>query len=285
MDQGDNSPLLNLCSAQQKTIQLWHGVPLEHMNLLTDISYDYFISTSDYVTNTSFKKVFLAKNFISAGYPRNDVFLKKNQTETDLIFTDEKIYSLVKQKSASDEKVVIYMPTFRESDFGTQTSQFHSMPLEFDLLNKQLKDINTFMIIKLHPFVMVFYQDLINHNSFSNILFHSIQGDIYPLLKYTDILITDYSSVYADFLLLNRPLIFFIYDHGNCSKMAHGYLYDFDKVSPGEKAYNQADLINCIIKINNGNDVFESERIALKEKFFTYYDDLSSKRIIESIEK
>ncbi|MFK5985246.1 MAG: CDP-glycerol glycerophosphotransferase family protein [Pseudomonadota bacterium] len=285
VDQGVNSLLLNLISKKQKTVQLWHGVPLEHMNLLTDINYDYFISTSDYVSNTSFNKVFLAKHFVATGYPRNDVFLKQQQSANDLIFTDESIYSLVKEKFATNEKIVVYMPTFRESDFGEKSTQFNSMPLEFDLLNEQLKAINTYMVIKLHPFVMVFYQEIIKNSLYSNILFHNIQGDIYPILKYTDILITDYSSVYADFLLLNRPIIFFIYDHGQCSKMAHGYLYAFDEVSPGEKAYNQNELINCIENINLGNDCYKKQRELLRDTFFEYCDSNASKRIISILEK
>lgn len=281
VDQGDNSALLNLSSEKQRTIQLWHGVPLEHMNLLTDIRYDYFVSTSEYVSQTSFNKVFLSEKFISCGYPRNDVFLKQEQNASDLLFTDEILYALVQEKYGSDEKIVVYMPTFRESDFGAQSSQYNSMAVDFASLNEELKKINSIMIIKLHPFVMVFYQDMIENNPYSNLLFHNIQGDIYPILKYTDILITDYSSVYADFLLLNRPIIFFIYDHGDCSKMAHGYLYEFDEVSPGEKAYSQEELIACIKKINNGNDFYESEREALKREFFDHYDDQSSKRIME----
>ena len=283
VDQGDNSPLLNLKSQKQKTLQLWHGVPLEHMNLLTDICYDYFISTSDFVSETSFNKVFLAKQFVTGGYPRNDVFLKPHHNENDLLFTDKNLYALVKKKYGTDEKIVVYMPTFRESDFGKQSTQYNSMAIEFESLNESLKAINTYMIIKLHPFVMVFFQDMIENNPYSNLLFHNIQGDIYPLLKYADILITDYSSVYADFLLLDRPIIFFIYDHGQCSKMAHGYLYEFDEVSPGEKAYNQDQLVECIQKINNGMDDFDSERKALKKKFFDYDDAQSSARIMEMI--
>lgn len=284
VDQGDNNQLLSLASKNQKLFQQWHGIPLEHMNLLTEISYDYFLSTSDYVSNSSFNRVFLAKNFMSAGYPRNDILLKNRHTPSDLIFTDKKIYHLAKEKFFADENIVVYMPTFRESDFTKQSTQLNSMALDFAALNHNLKEISTTMIIKLHPFVMAFYQNIIKIQQYSHILFHSIEGDIYPVLKYAHILITDYSSVYADFLLLNRPIIFYLYDHGQCSKMSHGYLYEFDQVSPGEKAYNQADLLHYINKIINGNDIFSCQRKILKNKFFEHSDALSSQRILEYIE-
>lgn len=285
VDQGDNSSLLNHLSSRQKIVQQWHGVPLEHMNLLVDIQYDYFISTSEYVSNTSFSYVFLSKEFISCGYARNDVFLKKDHTPSDLIFTDKDVYSLAKNKYGTKEKIIVYMPTFRESDFGKQDSQFNKLALEFVSLNEELKKIDTYMIIKLHPFVMIFYKDLINESTYSNIFFHNIQGDIYPILKYTDILITDYSSVYADYLLLNRPIIFYLYDHENCSKMAHGYLYEFDEVSPGEKAYTQEELIKIISKINNGNDKFSNRRIELQNKFFSNNDEYSAERVMKVLNK
>lgn len=280
VDQGDCSYILNKRSKNQKTMQLWHGVPLEHMNLLTDITYDYFISTSDYVSNTSFNKVFLSKDFLSLGYPRNDVFLKNNHNESDLLFTDEEVYTFAKSKYGTDEKILVYMPTFRESDFGSQSSQYNSMPLDFEQFNSSLHELNCYMIVKLHPFVMVFFKDLIQNMKYSNIIFHNIQGDIYPILKYTDILITDYSSVYADFLLLNRPIIFFLYDHGFCSKMSHGYLYEFDEVSPGEKAYNQEELASVIKKVLMTDD-FKEDREQLCDKFFKYRDENASKRILK----
>lgn len=283
VDQGDNSELLNLKAKSQKTMQLWHGIPLEHMNLLTNITYDVFVSTSDFVSFTSFDKVFLAKKFLPLGYPRNDVFLKKSHTQTDLIFTDKKIYEFAKNAKYNSQKVIIYMPTFRESDFITQTKQVNSLNLNFSSLNEFLKTKNAFFILKLHPFVAFFYKDFLESLSFSNILFHETKGDIYPILKFADILVTDYSSVYYDFLLTNKPILFYLYDHGTCSKMAHGYLYEFDQMSPGEKSYNQNELEEKIAKVLSKNDDFANEREDLKNKLFKYQDKNSSNRVLEAL--
>lgn len=285
VDQGDNTNLINQKAFSQKTMQLWHGIPLEHMNLLTNITYDIFISTSDFVSFTSFDKVFQAKEFLSCGYPRNDVFLKQNHSKNDLIFTDKNIYEFAKNAKANSQKIIIYMPTFRESDFITKTKQINSLNLDFEALNKFLKTKNAFFILKLHPFVAFFYKDFLESLSFSNILFHDTKGDIYPILKFADILVSDYSSVYYDFLLINKPILYYLYDHKTCSKMAHGYLYEFDEMSPGEKSYNQSEFFEKLAKIIDENDDFANEREKLKNKLFAYKDEFSSKRIIKVLEK
>lgn len=81
------------------------------MAKLTNIEYDYFISTSNWTNETNFINVFCAKKFLNYGYPRNDIFFK-NEEEIDLIFCNKKIYSLLQNKEY--KKVALYMPTIRE---------------------------------------------------------------------------------------------------------------------------------------------------------------------------
>lgn len=280
VDQGDNSALLTLKSKKQKTFQLWHGIPLEHMNLLTNITYDYFLSTSDFVSESGFKKVFLAKNFLNFGYARNDILLRKTK-KSDLIFTDEKMYEFVSNAQQNGQKIIIYMPTFRESDFNEGEIQISNLGLDFDQLNNFLKTKNAYFIIKFHPFVHFYYDKFFKNSAFSNILFYDAQKDIYPLLKFADILAGDYSSVYYDFLLLDRPILFYLYDHGKCSKMAHGYIYEFDDYSPGKKAYNKSEFHQILENALNGEDEFKKEREILRKKLFDFADDKSCDRIMQ----
>ncbi len=281
VDQGDNNELLYLKSPKQKTMQLWHGIPLEHMNLLTNITYDAFISTSKFVSETGFKKVFLAKEFLDFGYPRNDVFLKKTHSKYELLFTDTKLYKMAQNAKNEDKKIISYMPTWRESLLADTKNQTDLMGLDFVALDKFLATQNTYFILKLHPFMSDKMEDFLQTYKLQNIFLHESKGDIYPILKYTDILISDYSSVYYDFLLLNRPLIFYLYDHGQCSKMSHGYIYEFDDYSPGEKAFSQHELHEKLDKILSKNDDFAEQREELKNKLFKFQDEFSSKRIMQ----
>ena len=144
-----------------------------------------------------------AKKHLNLGYPRNDLLLKEHE-KLDLLFVNLEIYNLAKEN-----KVIVYMPTHRESEPSFGNKSVKELPLDLEKLNDFMKKQNAFFILKLHPFVSKLYEN----KNFSNIVFYESQSDIYPVLKYTDILITDYSSVYFDFLLIDKPIIFFDYDY------------------------------------------------------------------------
>lgn len=272
-DQGNSNFLVKYLSSKQKKIQLWHGIPLKRMNKLVDVIYDYHVSTSDFVNETSLSSVIQAKKHLDFGYPRNDL-LQKEHENLDLLFVDLKVYNLAK-----DNKVVVYMPTHRESTPSFENNRPESLPLNLEKLNDFIKKQNVFFILKLHPFVSKLYEN----KDFSNIIFYESQSDIYPILKYTDILITDYSSVYFDFLFLDKPIVFFDYDYEEYSSNMNGFVYEYEKNAPGEKVKTQDELEKCIENVLNGKDLFKEERINILNNFFMYKDFKSSKRIIEQL--
>jgi len=269
-DQANLTEEIKLLSPKQKSLQMWHGIPLKRLNKLTTVSYDYLISTSDFVNETTLSKVIHAKEYKDFGYPRNDLFLQENHDAYDLLFCDKTIYNFAKEKFGTEHKVALYMPTHRES------SKAAKIPLDFEELNTFLAQNNTTLILKLHHFV----QELYVHESYSNILFHTTHGDIYPLFKYTDILITDYSSVYFDFLLLNRPIIFFDYDKEEYETNMQGFLYDYESFTPGVHAMNQEALHQALKQtLTCHEDGLKEQRESLCEKLYSYQDAQSSQRI------
>lgn len=271
-DQGNSNNISKLLSKNQITIQLWHGIPLKRMNRLVDVIYSYHISTSSYVNQTSLQDVISAKKHLDLGYPRNDLLLKEHKYE-DLCFVDKEIYNL-----ANKERVIVYMPTHREAAFSFDDD--YSFSLDLKRIDELMKRVKSFFILKLHPFVA----SLFEKESFSNILIYPSQSDIYPVLKYTDILITDYSSVYFDFLFVDKPIIFYDYDYEEYSSNMQGFVYSYGKNTPGKRVNNQEILEQEVEKIlEEGKDNFKNERNDVLNKFFTYKDEFSSKRIIEEL--
>lgn len=251
-DQGNYTYLPPL-HPSQKTVQLWHGVGLKKMNKLENIKYDYFISTSDWTNETNFKKIFSAKSFLNLGYPRNDIFFK-DEDELDLMFCDRKIYEIVKKNF---KKIILYMPTHREN----QTK----LNLDFQKLNQKLQEIDAIFILKLHPFMLDHYKNS-DDLKYSNLFFHNAHGDIYPILKYVDTLVSDYSSVVYDFLLLDREVIFYNYDMDEYLKNV-SLLFDYDEFSPGVKVKTQDELEKAISK-QDAKDEYGKKREEIKELFF-----------------
>jgi CDP-glycerol glycerophosphotransferase (TagB/SpsB family)/RNA-binding protein YhbY len=270
-DQANLTEEIMLLSPKQKSLQMWHGIPLKRLNKLTTVAYDTLISTSDFVNETTLSKVIEAKEYKDYGYPRNDLFLKEAHDSLDLLFCDKEIYTFAKKNFGSKHKIALYMPTHRESNKATK------IPLDFEALNNYLQTINTTLILKLHHFVQELYTQ---EKDYSNILFHSTHGDVYPLLKYTDILITDYSSVYFDFLLLNRSIIFFDYDKEEYEANMQGFLYDYEKFTPGVHVKSQEALQKAL---TSQDDPFKESREMLCRKLYAHKDTQSSKRIQKDI--
>lgn len=267
-------------SRNQILIQLWHGVGLKKMSKLENITYDYFISTSDWTNESNFKNIFLSENYLNLGYPRNDIFFR-NEEKNDMIFCDSGISRLLKNKRY--KRVVLYMPTFREYLFNKNISfeRNEVIPFDFNELNKEFINEEILFIVKFHPCVMEIFESISMKQKFDNIIFHPTQGDIYPIIKYVDILVTDYSSIAYDFLLLDRPIIFFDYDREIYEKNMGGFLFDYDKYSPGLKVKNQEELIDAIKK----DDFYKKERELMRNLFFDSTGISASENIFENLIK
>jgi len=97
-------------------------------------------------------------------------------------------------------------------------------------------------------------------------------------------LITDYSSVYFDYLLLNKPILFFVYDKKEYIQNQGDFMLDFDDSTPGIKVENVDDLENGILE-SLTNDAFKETRCSLKEKLFKDNTELASQTIIRVLEE
>ena len=98
-----------------------------------------------------------------------------------------------------------------------------------------------------------------------------------------DILLTDYSSVYFDFLLLDRPIIYLPYDFEEY-KNARGFLYDdFEEIICGDKVFTQKDFIESIQNNLENPAKDELRRKAITERFHQHNDGLASERLFNFI--
>jgi CDP-glycerol glycerophosphotransferase (TagB/SpsB family) len=110
---------------------------------------------------------------------------------------------------------------------------------------------------------------------------HGRVPDIYPLLPHIDCMITDYSSIFFDFLLLDRPLLFFPYDYNkfieNKGRITFNY---FDQI-PGPKIYSGSAFQEYIKLLSNGRDPHASEREELLDRMHYFQDGQATERSVE----
>ena len=106
--------------------------------------------------------------------------------------------------------------------------------------------------------------------------------DPQPLLYYSDIMITDYSGIYFDYLLMDRPIIFYNYDIESY-KTHRGLIMNYEDNTPGPKVNNQSDLLNAIEEYLINPDKDKEFREEIKKKFHKYEDGKACERTYELI--
>ena len=253
-------------------LNLWHGVPLKKVGYDDDkvknwdskgqklrraiqeipLGREYVVATSDFYAKI-YESAFRRKpdHILTLGQPRNDVFYDKNG-----MFTP----SHQLEKAAKGKKVVLYAPTHRQE--GKIVFPLRKQ-FDFEKLNDILVKQNRLFILKLHPAVRVLQN--VNEKEFSNICFLDKRLDIYPLLPFVDVLITDYSSIYYDFLLLNKGILLYPFDKERFIENSNDLAFDYDEYTPGKRVYSMTDFLSVIAS----NDVLE-------------IDDRDKKRILHA---
>jgi len=297
-------------SAGGMKVNLWHGIPLKKIQ--ADNKYDKFrhpknlwecfknfprnISDekpSDWVLTTSkymepiFSSAFRTKHVFTCGYPRTDylisdkidnLLLPKEQREMDIVTEFQRKYG------KDSAKIVYYMPTFRDSE----TKFFEVMDL--GRFQKYLAEEHILFCVKLHPKSKLRREFAkIAEQGFENVLIVDADSDPYVLLKITDVLITDYSSVYFDFLLLDRPIIFFDYDREEYISQSRELYFDYESMTPGVKTETTEGLIEALQAAVHPSEEYArkyaEQRRGVRETVFDTPKEMASPKLVLEIKR
>jgi len=262
-------------SAGALKVNLWHGSPLKTIDRDITVKHNAFyignhtwgpkrylvrmmmpewfviadlmIATSDKVKGY-FNSAFGSKQIEVTGYPRNDIITNPNLYAKYLGFEQQIINSI------TTDKTILYAPTFRDTNrFERKT------PIEWSRLNDLLKKNNATFLIKLHrhDYSMVMKEE------YSHIRLLDNESDMYPLFAKVDLLITDYSSIFFDFLLTDKPVLFYPYDKEIYLTQDRSMYDEYDTVTPGHKAYNFEEFYTKL-------SLFFKEPEVLKETSLDY---------------
>ena len=138
--------------------------------------------------------------------------------------------------------------------------------------------------MKLHPYEEKLYKDLVKNDHLVMISHQDLikkKMDIHELLLDVDTLITDYSSIYFDFLLLDRQIIFVPTDRDIYERERGFNLQPYDFWTPGAKVYTQEALEKELF----AEDFYVKERQAVRDIIHTYQDSSSCERVYNEVKK
>lgn len=221
------------------------------------------------------------------GYPKLDYFFKDND-EVARKINDRWHFN-------SYKKVIYWMPTFRQS-VAKQISEDYinnqtGLPIfETEDSLKQFSDY-----LKKHDLLMVFKLHHLQaglpifKKHFDNILIvhdedlHDMGIQLYQFIPFADVMISDYSSITVDYLLLDRPMIFTLDDYEQYEKSRGIYPKNAIDYMKGYHVYNQEELQNSLTEILTGVDKYKNDRQSILRKYHTYVDGNSSLRVLKLV--
>lgn len=240
-------------------IQTWHGTPLKRMFFdqdnffgrdsgyiarVTEASAQWseLVSPSPYATKAMRSSYGYTGRVHEVGYPRNDILADPH--------ADAVRESIRQRLGIGPEKtVVLYAPTFRDDRPTTKGRFAFDWPFDVTSFMSSLGD-NVVLLVRTH--VLISNRLPIPDDLSTSVKDVSKYPDIQELFLASDMLVTDYSSSFFDYAILQRPIIFYSFDLENYRDNLRGFYLDYDKDLPGPIVRTEAELSRAIDDFRTG---------------------------------
>ena len=273
----------HLLTNRHYIIQLWHGIPLKKIGMLfpeekfwPKETVKYAATVCSSVADKRFMvQVFspLAKDRVwQCGLPRNDIILMEEKSLSD----DYLSMLQALRKRINGRVLVLYAPTWRTNS----ANRYNFSDTELVRLNKVLGLYDAVLAIRGHSNVRAHRLIELQANDTRIIEVNNVP-DVNILLRLTDVLVTDYSSIYIDFLITGKPILHFTYDLAEYYK-ERGFLYDINDAFASQEFFDFDQLLNHLEEaLSNG--VADRGRYQRAKVLFHDHPDKSSVRVVENI--
>nr|WP_288281569.1 CDP-glycerol glycerophosphotransferase family protein [uncultured Prevotella sp.] len=285
----------------RKHYYLVHGQPFKYAAEMLPQSYRQELRTKSYlwIPQNVLDFVKKTRHYLTIGYVMQEVsFLSATSEFTaqylqlehrsnaikilgmprnDALFDDKRMRNEKWDSSFDGKFIITYMPTHRKYGRGDLSQ---TPFLNRDDVQEWMRENNVLLLVKQHPNMVHKMSKVDQTDVIKNI---SKSGyDPQVVIYHSDVLITDYSSVWMDYLLLRRPLIFYFYD--NFEEDDAGCYYNLRDEFPENYCESEDGLFKMLQKaLVDSNSLKPSEKEVLK--FHKYIDNNSCKRYFKEISK
>lgn len=268
---------------EQVYINTWHGTPLKHMGfdvknnlkgsqntMKNFLASDYMISPNAHTTNI-FKHAFKLDGLYSGeileiGYPRIDLTINTTANEA-------REY-LAEHLNLKKNPIILYCPTWRGKNVNDPENTLLNIFEEIKLLNQKLPHQ---VLVKVHPFV---YSKAKEMPELKPYLVPDFL-DTNQLMPAVDLMITDYSSIFFDFLVTDKPIVFYVPDLDKYQN-ERGVYIDLCAL-PGPVADNIQDVITLVSNESYKDADVQGKYAKFKHNFVNYENGSVTERLIESV--
>lgn len=248
-------------------VQTTHGTPYKRMGadiesdnenitkgrvLIESSTWNYLLSPNDYSKEIFARSFEYDGEIINKGYPANDIFYEDTSIKEQKIKDDLNI--------DSNKKIILYCPTFRDYEKDNTDGKF-SYIIDLEKLYRAFGE-EYIILLRLHYSISKHL--VLSEEMKSSIIDLSDYDDVADLYLISDILITDYSSVFFDFAHSKKPILFYVPDFEKYSSF-RGLYSEVKENLPGPEIYTNDELIESIRNIN-------LVKIRFRERYNKFYD-------------
>ena len=261
---------LHFKKKEQIYLNTWHGASLNFVGNAVEGRNDFhFEHINFFCYNGEYERDFIQRDFnvrdealIPTGYPRNDALYKA---------TDATRLALRRKFGVSDDKkIILYAPTWRESNDGGGSFKL-APPIDWKKWEEKLG--NQYVVfLRTHPYT----------TELMNVVFNDFVRDYinYPqvndLLIAADVLISDYSCIQLDYAILGRPQICYGYDYDEY-KVLRGFYFDMETTMPNGVMRDEDQVIEHLLNMDYREDCKAS--IKFRDEHMEYGGDATEKCI------
>ncbi len=270
--------------------ETWHGTPLKRLGFdLKDVfgaapnnkkkikkatpAWDYLLSPNRFSTEC-FKTCFLynENKILEYGYPRNDIL----HSEEGL----NKASDIKKSLGISEDKtIILYAPTWRDDECYGHGQYKFDLKLDLDMMKERLGN-GYVVLLRTHYFIA----DAVDTEKYGDFVVNVCRyDDIAELYLISDILITDYSSVFFDFGGLRRPMLFYTYDLDKYRDILHGFYMNMEDEVPGPMLFTTEEVIDAIQNIDDIQKKYADKYASFYEKYCSLEDGHSAERCAKKL--
>jgi len=228
-------------------------------------------------------------DFVLTGYPRNDAFHRSAVPKC--------VISL--RQRYGQKRWVMYMPSHRDSVPGLNNRVCPGKavnlfaPYGFDLraVETAMEKTDSLLLIKLHPLEAAHADEFVERVEQSQYV-HFFEpadqfADVYEVLPFVDVLITDYSSVYFDYLLTERAVVFAAFDFEPQKGKVPGrrLKFGYASIAAGPVVKSWPKLLEAVVSILGGQDRWAATRAQMNKRFNTHplAGSSYSKRVVDEV--
>lgn len=267
-------------SKKQIVVNQWHGSPLKAIGKLTNDKYFRREKLDNFTYLLASSKLFVQPLAKAFGCKEDKVKIVGQARNDYLYDKDRSNYYSNLLKGGKYKKTILWMPTFRVSKDRRcvdclSVNEETMLPIfsnfnELESLNSYLKDRDILIVIKIHYYATFKSRQYSNIKFVTNEDLEKSDTKLYSFVKDFDSLLTDYSSIYPDYVVLDRPIGFTLDDYDDYRKERGFSIENPIRYMAGNHIYNIKDFYDYINGICQGKDNFAKERKIANKKMNKY---------------